>query len=55
LAAAYRTIDTLEPMPQHGPVLRPRHELFRWPLGVAMLLLALALASRAGTMRERLA
>lgn len=55
LAAAYRTIDALEPMPQHGPVLRPRHELFRWPLGAAMLMLALALASRAGTMRERLA
>src|SRR3569623_1273961 len=55
LATAYRTIDTLEPMPQHGPVLRPRHELFRWPLGAAMLLLALALASRAGAMRERLA
>ncbi|MGN2252889.1 VWA domain-containing protein [Frateuria sp. GZRe12] len=55
LASAYRTIDTLEPMPQHGPVLRPRHELFRWPLGGAMLLLALALASRAGAMRERLA
>jgi Ca-activated chloride channel family protein len=55
LAAAYRTIDTLEPMPQHGPVLRPRHELFRWPLGAAMLMLAFALASRAATMRERLA
>ncbi|HET6806252.1 MAG TPA: VWA domain-containing protein [Frateuria sp.] len=55
LATAYRTIDTLEPMPQHGPVLRPRHELFRWPLAATMLLLALALASRAGTMRERLA
>jgi Ca-activated chloride channel family protein len=55
LAAAYQTIDTLEPMPQHGPLLRPRHELFRLPLGAAMLLLALALASRAGTPRERLA
>ncbi|MBP1473856.1 VWA domain-containing protein [Frateuria sp. MAH-13] len=55
LAAAYQTIDTLEPMPQHGPVLRPRHELFRVPLGAAMLLLALALASRAGAWRERLA
>jgi Ca-activated chloride channel family protein len=55
LAAAYRAIDALEPMPQHGPVLRPRHELFRWPLGVAMLLLALALLARAGAMRERVA
>ncbi|UGB38489.1 VWA domain-containing protein [Frateuria soli] len=55
LAAAYRAIDALEPMPRHGPVLRPRHELFRVPLGASMLLLALALASRAGGRRERLA
>lgn len=46
LAAAYRAIDALEPMPQQGPSMRPRHELFRWPLGAAMLLLALALAPR---------
>lgn len=39
LADAYRTIDALEPMPQAGPTLRPRHELFRWPLGIAILLL----------------
>jgi Ca-activated chloride channel family protein len=55
LAEAYRAIDALEPMPQHGPVLRPRHELFRWPLGAAMLLLALVLLVRAGPMRERAA
>lgn len=53
LAEAYRAIDALEPMPQHGPVLRPRHELFRWPLAAAMLLLALALLGRAGSMPER--
>jgi Ca-activated chloride channel family protein len=46
LAAAYRAIDALEPMPQHGPQMRPRHELFRWPLGAAMFLLILALAPR---------
>jgi len=55
LAEAYRAIDALEPMPQHGPVLRPRHELFRWPLGAAMLLLALVLMMRAGSVRERAA
>jgi Ca-activated chloride channel family protein len=55
LAEAYRAIDALEPMPQHGPVLRPRQELFRWPLGAALLLFALALLARAGTMRERVA
>lgn len=42
LADAYRAIDALEPMPQSGPALRPRHELFRWPLGAAALLFALA-------------
>jgi Ca-activated chloride channel family protein len=35
LAEAYRAIDALEPMPQQGPSLRPRHELFRWPLALA--------------------
>jgi Ca-activated chloride channel family protein len=46
LADAYRTISQLEPMPQHGPALRPRHELFRWPLLAGMLLLLLVLGSR---------
>ena len=49
LADAYRAIDALEPMPQHGPALRPRHEWFRWPLGAAVILLLLAMASRPGT------
>ncbi|GGA09302.1 VWA domain-containing protein [Dyella caseinilytica] len=35
LADAYRAIDALEPMPQHGPSLRLRHELFRTPLMAA--------------------
>ncbi|MEW9573509.1 VWA domain-containing protein [Rhodanobacter sp. Si-c] len=42
LADAYRTIDALEPMPQHGPSLRPRHEWFTWPLAAALLLWLLA-------------
>ena len=46
LAEAYRTIDALEPMPQHGPTLRPRHELFRWPLLAAIALLLLVIARR---------
>lgn len=41
LAQAYRAIDAQEPMPQHGPSLRPHHELFRWPLLAALLLLLL--------------
>lgn len=36
LAEAYRTIDALEPIKQDGPALRPRHELFRWPLLAAL-------------------
>ena len=43
LADAYRTIDALEPMPRQGPALRPRHELFRWPLLGALVLLLLAI------------
>ena len=38
LADAYRAIDALEPMPQHGPTLRPRREWFAWPLAAALLL-----------------
>ena len=46
LADAYRAIDALEPMPQHGPTLRPRHELFRWPLLAAIALLLLVIVPR---------
>ncbi|GLQ96876.1 hypothetical protein GCM10007863_12960 [Dyella mobilis] len=43
LADAYRAIDALEPMPQHGPSFRLRHELFRAPLIAAALCLLLGL------------
>jgi Ca-activated chloride channel family protein len=46
LADAYRAIDALEPMQQHGPTLRPRHELFRWPLLASLVLLLLAIIPR---------
>ncbi|MEP7184623.1 MAG: VWA domain-containing protein [Rhodanobacter sp.] len=46
LADAYSAIDALEPMPQHGPTLRPRHELFRWPLLAAVMLLLLVIVPR---------
>ncbi|MEO7067540.1 MAG: VWA domain-containing protein [Rhodanobacter sp.] len=46
LADAYRAIAALEPMPQQGPTLRPRHELFRWPLLATIALLLLALLPR---------
>jgi Ca-activated chloride channel family protein len=46
LAGAYRAVDTLEPIVQQGPMLRPRHELFRWPLLVAVFLLLLPMLRR---------
>jgi Ca-activated chloride channel family protein len=56
LADAYRAVDALEPMPQHGPTLRPRHELFRWPLLAAIVLLLLVIVPRRfGRVSEQLA
>ncbi|WP_167030104.1 VWA domain-containing protein [Luteibacter sp. SG786] len=46
LAAAYRAIDELEPVPQQGAALRPRFELFRWPLLAALVLFGLAVLPR---------
>lgn len=46
LTDAYRAIEALEPMPQQGPSLRPRHERFRWPLLAALLLGVLAVLPR---------
>lgn len=43
LADAYRAIDALEPMPQHGPSFRAHHEWFRLPLAVAGVCLLLGL------------
>ncbi len=53
LAAAYRAIDALEPLPQHAPALRPRRELFRWPLLAGMALLLVASLTRGGVWRWR--
>lgn len=38
LAAAYRSIDALEPLARGAALLRPREERYPWPLGAAMLL-----------------
>lgn len=46
LAAAWRSIDQLEPVKQKARPLRPRRELFRWPLLAAIFLLALYAAGR---------
>ncbi len=50
LAGIYAELDRLEPVEQEAEPLRPRHELFHWPLGIALLLgLGLLLAdSRRG-------
>ncbi|HET8554944.1 MAG TPA: VWA domain-containing protein [Rhodanobacteraceae bacterium] len=46
LSAAYQRIDALEPLTHKGRPLRPRHELFIWPLGAALVLFLLALVGR---------
>lgn len=46
LAGIYAEIDQLEPSIQTGERLRPRTELFVWPLGAALLLAALGLLRR---------
>jgi Ca-activated chloride channel family protein len=38
LAAAYHTIDALEPLAEGQSLLRPNHEWYPWPLGLALLL-----------------
>jgi Ca-activated chloride channel family protein len=38
LAAAYHTIDTLEPLAEGKSLLRPDREWYPWPLGLALLL-----------------
>lgn len=46
LAAAYRSIDALEPVAHAAPMLRPRHELFRWPLLLGLILAGAAVGLR---------
>lgn len=46
LAAAYRSIDALEPVAHAAPMLRPRRELFRWPLLLGLLLGLCAVLAR---------
>lgn len=46
LAGIYAEIDRLEPAAKPGERLRPRRELFPWPLAAALLLGALGLGGR---------
>ena len=57
LAGIYAEIDRLEPAAQEGESLRPRRELFPWPLAASLLLsmmpLLLHLARRLDARRVR--
>jgi len=46
LMQIYSMIDQLEPVPKGTQVYRPRHALFMWPLGLALLLAASLLILR---------
>ena len=46
LAEVYKQIDALEPVESDVRVYRPRQSLFYWPLGIALVLFCIALASR---------
>lgn len=50
LAGIYAEIDALEPVERPGEGVRPRHERYAWPLGLA---LAFALLAFAGSLRAR--
>jgi len=47
LQQIYQLIDQLEPVEKDKQVYRPRHALFMWPLGLALLLAAGFLVARA--------
>lgn len=54
LAGIYAELDRLEPVEQDAEPLRPRHELFHWPLALALLLaLSVLLAGSLAADRER--
>lgn len=54
LAAAYRSIDALEPLALGNALLRPREERYPWPLGAAMLLACALLPWRTLLPRRKL-
>lgn len=39
LQAVYKKINALETLTQQGPTLRPQHQYYPWPLGLALVLL----------------
>lgn len=53
LAGIYAELDRLEPVESEGEPLRPRHELYPWPLAAALLVLVAGFALRAAPLRAR--
>jgi len=53
LAGIYAEIDRIEPVERPGPALRPRVELYPWPLGAAMACALLALLPGPARLRVR--
>lgn len=53
LAGIYAELDRLEPVEQDAEPLRPRHELFHWPLGLALALALMHLALAGPAPREQ--
>jgi Ca-activated chloride channel family protein len=53
LAGIYAELDRLEPAEQEGDVLRPRSELFIYPLGLMLLFALSPLLLPTGSLRER--
>ncbi|GAV20117.1 Ca-activated chloride channel homolog [Mariprofundus micogutta] len=53
LQQIYRIIDKLEPVEKDAQMFRPRHALFMWPLGLALMLTAGLLLSMTPVVRRR--
>ncbi|MGO1893998.1 MAG: VWA domain-containing protein, partial [Luteimonas sp.] len=53
LAGIYAEIDRIEPVERPGPALRPRMELYAWPLGAALACALLALLPGPARLRAR--
>jgi Ca-activated chloride channel family protein len=54
LEEIYQLLDELEPVSKADEVFRPVHELYRWPLGGALLISMLLALLASGLLREQL-
>jgi Ca-activated chloride channel family protein len=53
LEEIYQLLDKLEPVSEADEVFRPVHELYRWPLGAALLVSLLIALGASGLLREQ--